>query len=83
MAYGVSLLIRSIRSRKLSRGLASNPSFYILFAIVILMVALQVCHALGRGLKQSAWWYLLAVTWLLVSAVYRFFFVLGGWVRSA
>ena len=83
VAYGVSIIIRSMRSRKISRGLASNPVFYILFAIGVLMVALQVCHALGLGLNQSAWWYLVAVTWLLVSAGYRFFFVLHGWVRSA
>ena len=86
VAYGVSIIIRSIRSmrsRKISSGLASNPVFYILFALGVLMVALQVCHALGLGIKQSAWWYLVAVTWLLVSAGYRFFFVLRGWVRSA
>ena len=82
VAYGVSIMIRSARSRKISRRLASNPVFYILFAVGILMVALQICHALGLGLQQSAWWYLVAVTWLLVSAGYRFFFVLQGWVRS-
>ena len=83
VAYGVSVMIRSVRSRKISSGFASNPAFYILFAVGVLMVALQVCHALGLGLRQSAWWYLVAVTWLLVSAGYRFFFVLRGWVRAA
>jgi hypothetical protein len=83
VAYGISIIIRSIRSRKISSGLASNSAFYVLFAIGVLMVALQFCHALNLGLKQSAWWYLVAVTWLLVSAGYRFFFVLHGWVRSA
>ncbi len=70
VAYGVSIGIRSVRSRKISRRLTSNPAFYILFAVGALMVALQICHALGLGLQQSAWWYLVAVTWLLFSAGY-------------
>lgn len=82
VAYGLSMLIRSVRFRKISRVLAPNPVFYILFAVAVLMVALQVCHALGLGLRQSVWWYLVAVTWLLVSAGYRFLFVLRGWIRS-
>jgi hypothetical protein len=82
VAYGVSIMIRTARSRKISGGLASNPAFYILFAIGVLMVALQICHAFALGLRQSPWWYLVAVTWLLVSAGYRFFFVLRGWVRA-
>ena len=82
VAYGVSIMIRSARSHRISGGLASNPAFYILFAVGILMVALQVCHALALGIRQSAWWYLVAITWLLVSAGYRFFFVLRGWVRA-
>ncbi len=83
VAYGLSLVSRSVRFRKISSQLTSNPTFYILFALGLLMVALQACHALGLGLRQSVWWYLVAVTWLLVSAGYRFFFVLRGWVRAA
>jgi hypothetical protein len=82
VAYGVSIMIRSARSHKISRALASNPAFYFLYAVGVLMVALQVCHAFALGLRQSVWWYLVAVTWLLVSARHRFFFVLRGWVRA-
>jgi hypothetical protein len=82
VAYGVSIMIRSIRARKISGPVAPNPAFYILFAIGALIVALQICHALGIGIKQSVWWYLVALTWLLVSAGYRFYFVLRGWVRA-
>jgi hypothetical protein len=81
--YGVWVLKRSFRARRLSGGLVAPLGFYILAAIGVLIVALQVCHALGLGLRQSAWWYLVAVTWLLVSAGYRFFFILRAWVRSA
>jgi hypothetical protein len=82
VAYGVSIMIRSARSHKISRARASNPAFYFLYAVGVLMVALQICHASALGLRQSVWWYLVAVTWLLVSAGYRFFFVLRGWVRA-
>jgi hypothetical protein len=81
-AYGVWVLFRSIRSRRLSGGLVAPLGFSILVSIGFLIVALQVCHALGLGLQQSAWWYLVAVTWLLVSAGYRFFFILREWVHA-
>ena len=79
--YGAFAVIRSIRSRKLSGGLVAPMGFYILVTVGLLNVALQVCHALELGLRQSAWWYLVAVTWLLISAGYRFFFILRQWVR--
>lgn len=82
VVYGVSLVIRSIRSRRLSGELVAGSVFYTLMAVGVLMIALQVCHAFGLGLRQSAWWYLVGVTWLLVSAGYRFLFVLRGWVRA-
>ena len=44
---------------------------------------IQIAHAFGFYLEQSVWWYLLALTWLLTSAGYVFFFVVRGWVRAA
>jgi hypothetical protein len=80
--YGVSAVTRSLRSRRLSGGLVAPIGFYTLIGVALLIVALQVCHALELGLRQSAWWYLVALTWLLVSAGYRFFFILRQWVRT-
>ena len=85
VAYGVPVVIRSFRSRKLvlSSQLVTGLGFYVLVGVGALVVALQLCHALGLGLRQNSWWYLVAVTWLLASAGYRFVFVLRGWVRAA
>jgi len=83
--YGISLVIRAIRSRKIvavASDILPSPLYYALMLIGILVVILQLVHALGIGVTQSAWWYLVAVTWLLTTAGYRFFFVLRRWIRD-
>ncbi len=84
--YGVSLVIRAIRARMNvaeASDIVPSPLYYALMLIGILIVILQLAHALGIGVTQSVWWYLVAVTWLLTSAGYRFFFVLRGWIRES
>ena len=87
VAYGVSLAVRAFKTRRNDPAsfskLASGPVFRILMSIGLLVIALQLIHALGIGLQQSVWWYLVGVTWLLVSAGYLFVFVLRSWARAA
>ncbi len=80
--YGTSIFVRAMRSRRQSARLVPAVQFYPLVVIGILIIILQLLHALGVGITQSVWWYLTAVTWLLVSAGYRFFYVLLGWIRE-
>jgi len=85
VAYGVSLAVRAIKTQRDGRFLASEliseVAFRILLLIGLLVVLLQLVHAVGIGLQQSVWWYLISVTWLLTSAGYLFFFVIRSWVR--
>ena len=84
--YGISMVIRAVRNRKIEAAVAdliSGPLFYMLVFLGILVIALQFLHAFGIGLQQNAWWYLVAVTWLLVTVGYRFIIVLHGWIHAA
>ena len=42
-----------------------------------------ILNVLPLGTSQGPHWYLLAVTWLLASAGYIFWFLLRAWVRTA
>lgn len=81
--YGISILFRALRNRKLSGSIVSAPLYFALLFIGVLLIIVQLLHAVGIGITQSAWWYLTAVTWLLVTAGYRFFFVLLGWIQDS
>ncbi len=84
--YGASLAIRTSQNRRFVTRAAkfvSDPMFYTLMLLGILMIALQVMHAFGLGLQQNAWWYLVGITWLLFTAGYHFFFALRAWIRAA
>jgi len=54
-----------------------------IWGIGLFVLALQVAHALGLGFQQSVWWYLVGLTWLLVSAGYLFYLAIRGWARVA
>ena len=86
-AYGASLAVRALKlardERAVYRNLLSEGAFRILLSVGLLVSVLQLVHAVGIGLQQSVWWYLIGVTWLLTSAGYLFFFVLRSWVRAA
>lgn len=85
-AYGLSMAWRSAASRRTDREsseIVAPPAFYALFVTGLLVIVLQIAHALGVGIQQSAWWYAVAVTWLLSSAGYLFFFIIRWWMRAA
>lgn len=83
--YGLSLVIRALYNRRAVTDAAkfiSEPVYYVLICLALLVIALQLLHAFALGIEQNAWWYLVAITWLLASAGYRFIIVLRGWIRG-
>ena len=84
LAYGVWTLARGIRARRtgVNQDLASRRVLNALLAAGVVVLLLQLANALNVGVDQGVSWYLLAVTWLLFSAAYRFWFFLAAWVRA-
>lgn len=83
--YIVSLGWRSRASRRRdpeASDLVPAALFHPLMVVGISLAGVQFAHAFGWFLEQSVWWYLLALTFLLTSAGYVFFFVVRGWVRN-
>jgi hypothetical protein len=86
-AYIVSLAWRSAATRRqqvpgMSEFLTGR-AFAILMVLGLLVLLLQVAHAFGLGLRQNVWWYLVGLTWLLLSAAYMFYLAIRRWARSA
>ena len=85
-AYITSLAWRTavLRRREPSLGeFVDGAMFFILYGLGLLVLVLQLAHALGLGVQQSVWWYLVGLTWLLMSIAYLFYFAIRGWARSA
>ena len=83
--YAVSVVVRSAIGRKEveAQRMVSRRLSLVLFALGTPATFAPVLNVLPLGTSQGPHWYLLAVTWLLVSAGYIFWFLLRGWVRSA
>jgi hypothetical protein len=85
-AYIGSLAWRSAANRREMPGLSeylTGPVFAILMVLGLLVLLLQVAHAFGLGLRQNVWWYLVGLTWLLLSAAYMFYMAIRRWARAA
>jgi hypothetical protein len=85
-AYIISLGWRSAADRRRdaqASELISTSLFVPLMIVGYAMAGIQLAHAFNLYFPQNVWWYLLALTWLLTSAGYVFFFVVRGWVRAA
>ena len=81
--YGIWMVYRAIRNRKYIINTIMSMSLYFgLIGVGIAVIIVQLMHALGVGMQQSAWWYMIGVTWLLVTAGYRFFFILREWIHG-
>jgi len=87
VAYALSIVLRSLASRRDDPGtfpeLVGGPGGFALLASGLAVIALQVLHALGIGVRQGPWWYAVGVTWLLASAAYLFYFVVRAWMNRA
>lgn len=82
--YIVSLAWRSAADRRANPELSvfvGGPTFGMLLALGVGVLALQIAHAFGAGLQQSVWWYLVGLSWLLVSVAYLFFLSVRHWAR--
>ena len=81
--YGIWIAYRGIRNRRYIIDTMMSMSLYFgLIGIGVAVIIVQLMHALGVGMQQSAWWYMIGVTWLLVTAGYRFFFILREWIHG-
>ena len=83
--YIISLAWRSAVARKrnpLVREFISGSMFSVIYVFGVLVLMLQIAHALDIGVQQSVWWYLVGLTWLLMSVGYLFYFAIRGWVRA-
>lgn len=85
-AYIVTLAWRGARFRKNDPGFGAflpGPMFYMIFGLGLVVLVLQLAHALGLGIQQSVWLYLVGLTRLLTSVGYLFYIAIRGWVRAA
>jgi hypothetical protein len=64
------------------REFVGGRAFLVLFALGLVVLALQLLNAAGWWIQQNVWWYATGVTWLLLSVGYLFFFAVRGWVRE-
>ena len=63
--------------------LSSRPVFALLYVLGLVVMVLQFANALGVGVQQSVWWYLVGLTWLLASVCVLFFLSVRAWARAA
>ena len=61
----------------------SGPAFALMYVLGLVVMVLQFANALGVGVQQSVWWYLVGLTWLLASVCVLFFLSVRGWARAA
>jgi len=83
--YGVTFVVRGLRARRVDelRELVGPRLFLPIFSIGVVVLLSQLINILPIGVEPGERWYLLAVTWLLFSAGYVFWFILRAWVRAA
>lgn len=84
--YIASLAWRSSAQRKKSpetREYLSAPAFSALLIVGLLVLLLQILHALGLGISKSVWWYLVGLTWILMSASYMFYIAVRRWAHTS
>jgi len=84
--YGFSLAWRSgsqRRSEPETKDYLNLPVFLLLMAVGLLVIFLQLMHAFELGIRQSVWWYLVGLTWLLMSASYMFYIAVRRWSHAS
>jgi hypothetical protein len=82
--YAISIVIRSAiaRGRPEAREMIDGRIALVLFVLGTPATLSPVFNLLPLGISPGPHWYLLAVTWMLASAGYIFWFLLRAWVRA-
>ena len=84
--YACSLAWRSSiqrRSEPETEDYLNLPAFLLLMSVGLLVILLQLIHAFELGIRQSVWWYLVGLTWLLISASYMFYIAVRRWLHAS
>jgi hypothetical protein len=84
--YIASLAWRAGAQRRKSpetREYLPAPAFSALMIVGLFVLFLQILHALGLGIPQSVWWYLVGLTWILMSASYMFYIAVRRWAHAS
>ncbi|MFK7899041.1 MAG: hypothetical protein AB8G23_24640 [Myxococcota bacterium] len=83
--YAVSVVVRSVIARREpeARRMVGRRTSLVLFALGTPATFAPILNVLPLGVSQGPHWYLLAVTWVLASSGYIFWFLLRAWVRAA
>lgn len=84
--YILSLAWRSGTQRRREpeiKDYLNLPAFILLMSVGLLVIFLQLFHAFGLGIRQSVWWYLVGLTWLLMSASYMFYIGVRRWLYAS
>jgi len=83
--YAVSVVVRSAISRKEpeAQRMIDRRVAMVLFALGTPATFAPILNVVPLGTSQGPHWYLLAITWMLASAGYIFWFLLRAWVRDA
>jgi len=82
--YAVSVVVRSalIQKETEAQRMVGRRTFLALFVLGTPATFAPILNVLPLGTSQGPHWYLLAVTWLLASAGYIFWFLVRAWVRA-
>ena len=82
-AYTISLLVRRYMARNKGFRIVLNPiSFWALFVTGVAIAIIQLLNTAGVFSIFHLGWYLLGLTWLIVTAGYVFGFSVYAWTRA-
>ncbi|MEO0367756.1 MAG: hypothetical protein AAF197_03110 [Pseudomonadota bacterium] len=83
--YAIALTVRSFVAYRMFpqlSGLLGKGVFLLTMILALIVICLQCANVLGFGASQSAWWYVIGLTWLLLTASYMFFLSVRYWARE-
>jgi len=81
--YAISILVRRYTARYKGYRILLNPiSIWVLLATGIAIIVIQLLNAAGAFPTFHLGWYLLGLTWLIVTAGYVFGFSIYVWTRT-
>lgn len=84
LIYAASVIVRSTisRTRPEARQIIDHRIALVLLVVGTPVTLAPIFNVLPLGVSPGPHWYLVAVTWMLASAGYIFWFLLRDWVRA-